>query len=246
MSRLKGILKSNFKKILCYISVLSFISVTGCVSNFSNVKISEPIKANNKVSSWEIYKNKHMKIQQGSWKFKGVVGISMPGQAQQASVSWNKDPKQDEIKLSGPFGLGTIDIQHKAGVYELTDEKGHVYTNSDPELLLEQVTGWALPLSGADYWVLGLVKPKKDVGSNMSSSVVEKSTFDPNSIKKDHVKVKYSLNQYGSLDKLQQNGWEIDYRQYRVFNGVMLPVQIIFYNKSKQLRIKLVIQNWGF
>ena len=58
--------------------------------------------------------------------------------------------------------------------------------------------------------------------------------------------VKKSLNKYGSLDKLQQNGWEIDYRQYRVFNGVMLPVQIIFYNKSKQLRIKLVIQNWGF
>ena len=243
MSILKGILKSNFKKTFSYMSVLSFIGVTGCVSNFSNVKITEPIKANNKVSSWEIYKNKHMKIQQGSWKFKGVVGISMPGQAEQASVSWNKEPKQYQIKLSGPFGLGNVEIQHKAGVYELIDEKGHVYTNSDPEALLEQITGWTLPLSGADFWVLGLIKPERILDATTSTS----NTLS-GSIRKSNSNsgLNYSLNNYGSLDKLQQNGWDIDYRQYRVFNGVMLPVQIIFYNKSKQLRIKLVIQNWVF
>jgi outer membrane lipoprotein LolB len=237
-----SILKANFKKIFSYMSVLSFIGVTGCVSNFSKIKITEPIKVNNKVSSWEIYKNKHMKIQQGSWKFKGVVGISMPGEAQQASVSWNKEPKQYQIKLSGPLGLGSIEIQHKAGVYELIDEKGHVYTNSDPEALLEQITGWTLPLSGADFWVLGLIKPEKtldpvDLSKHLSGSIRKSN---PNS------GLNYSLNKYGSLEKLQQNGWNIDYRQYRVFNGVMLPVQIIFYNAAKQLRIKLVIQNWVF
>ena len=223
-------------------SVLSFISVTGCVSNFSKIKITEPIKANNKVSSWEIYKNKHMKIQQGSWKFKGVVGISMPGQAEQASVSWNKEPKQYQIKLSGPLGLGNIELQYKSGEYELIDEKGHVYTNSDPEALLEQVTGWTLPLSGADFWVLGLIKPEKtldqvDLSKHLYGGIRKSN---PNS------GLNFSLNKYGSLEKLQQNGWNIDYRQYRVFNGVMLPVQIIFYNKAKQLRIKLVIQNWSF
>ena len=108
-----------------------------------------------------------MKIQQGSWKFKGVVGISMPGQAEQASVSWNKEPKQYQIKLSGPLGLGNIELQYKSGEYELIDEKGHVYTNSDPEALLEQITGWTLPLSGADYWVLGLIKPN-DIKNVMS------------------------------------------------------------------------------
>jgi outer membrane lipoprotein LolB len=236
------ILKKSFQ---C-VSLISLIGVAGCVSDFSNIKTTEPIKTNNKASAWALYQKQHKKMQQGSWRFKGVAGMNMAGQAEQARVSWNKQPNQYQIKLSGLLGLGSVELRYKGGVYELIDEKGHVYTNSDPEALLEQVTGWALPLSGADYWVLGLVKPEKDVGSNMSSSVVEKSTFDPNSIKKDHVKAKYSLNQYGSLDKLQQNGWRMDYRQYKVFNGVLLPVQIIFYNADKKLRIKLVIQNWGF
>ena len=180
-------------------------------------------------------------MQSSSWRFEGVVGISMPGDAQQARVSWNKKPNQYQIKLSGPLGLGEIKIEHKPGIYKLIDEKGHVYTNSDPEVLLEQITGWTLPLSGANFWVLGLIKPEKLDSTATTSSSITDSIKNPSSTSR----LYYSLNQEGSFDTVQHKGWELDYRQYRVFNGVMLPVQIIFYNKSKQLRV-VIIQNWGF
>ena len=39
--------------------------------------------------------------------------------------------------------------------------------------------------------------------------------------------------------------WGIKYPNYKVYNGVVMPNRIIFYNSDKDLQIKLVIKN-GF
>ena len=124
--------------------------------------------------------------------------------------------------MYGPLNIGSVTIKYRSGIYQFINNNGDKFQDSDPERLLNKLLGYSLPILGADYWVLGMI--------------------DPN-----YKQVSYSnLNEYGSLSNLSQAGWGIKYLNYKVYNGIMMPNIIIFYNSDKDLQIKLVIKKWAF
>ena len=204
------------------VSLLTSCSITPVgLKQFGNIKITAPVKAKNKNAEWILYQKQHQKLIKGSWVFSGAVGVNMSGKGQSARVVWERYPDKYQIDLFGPFGIGGIKIKYQNNIYEFIDANGDIYKDKFPDKLLEKVAGFGLPLSGSDYWILGVVMPN---------------------IKPEYQK----LNQYGALEKLSQNGWDITYNNYKVFNGVLMPVNITFYNSLKDLRIKLVIKRWAF
>jgi outer membrane lipoprotein LolB len=86
---------------------------------------------------------------------------------------------------------------------------------------MQALYGWALPLSGLRYWVLGIPEPKRGFERDA---------------KRGH------LDAYGRLAKLRQGGWTIDYQQYQDTQPIELPQEIALSNRA--LKVKLVVSEW--
>lgn len=94
-----------------------------------------------------------------SWSFDGRLAITGRNDSWSASINWSHDPRQEEIKLSGPLGQG-------ATVIELTDDfvsidrgNGKVQTSDQPEDFVSQQLGVFVPIQSLRYWVIGLPEP---------------------------------------------------------------------------------------
>ena len=211
--------------LVCLITSMITFLITSCSSSkfnkFSDIKITAPIKAPNKHAQWILYQKRHQNLIKGNWIFEGVVGVSISGKGQSARVLWERAPEKYEINLFGPLNIGSVNIKYNNGIYEFINDNGDKYQDRNPEKLLNQILGYSLPLLGADYWILGMIDP----------------SYKYNNIK---------LNEYGSLSNISQAGWDIKYLNYKVYNGIMMPNIIIFYNSDEDLRIKLVIKKWAF
>lgn len=211
-----------------YLLIILFVSsiLTSCSSpkfkKYKITKITNPKKSVNKQADWILYQKTHQGLIKGNWLLEGVVGINIKGKGENARIVWERTKNSHEINLYGPLNIGSVTIKYSRGIYHFINNNGDKFKDSDPERLLNKLLGYSLPILGADYWVLGMI--------------------DPN-----YKQVSYSsLNEYGSLSNLSQAGWGIKYLNYKVYNGIMMPNIIIFYNSEKDLQIKLVIKKWAF
>lgn len=138
-------------------------------------------------------------------------------------MRWKKSPDEQEVTLTGPFGGGVILLTENAAGFVLRDNRGDEYFDRDAEQLLEQVTGWRLPVNGLAYWVRGAAVPDTPV-------TVE-------------------LDNEGRAKKLVQQGWQISYLKYENYNGLSLPGRMLLEHipddsQSEKLEVRLALNNW--
>ena len=158
-----------------------------------------------------------------SWSLKGRVAAHADGRGWQAGIRWKKLPDEQEVTLTGPFGGGVILLTENPSGFILRDNRGDEYFNHDAEQLLQQVTGWRLPVNGLSYWVRGAAMPDTPV-------TVE-------------------LDDEGRAKKLVQQGWYISYLKYESYNGLPLPGRMLLEHssensQSEKLEIRLVLNSW--
>ncbi len=152
-----------------------------------------------------------------NWYIKGAIGVKNEQDAWSASIYWKQRHKNNyTLQLFGPAGMGTLKIVSSGNRVTLTNNKNETFTAPSSETLLEQQTGWYLPISNMYYWVRGMAVP----------SIPSQTTFD----------------KYHHLKTLEQQGWDIQYLRYTSVKGIDLPSKI-FMNYQK-LGIKIVISSW--
>jgi outer membrane lipoprotein LolB len=133
-----------------------------------------------------------------------------------ADLRWREDADgRYELRLSGPFGAGAVELRGDAQGVEVRNSDGSQYT-SDPEGWIRARYGWTLPITGLRHWALGLPIPGAP-----SQRVLDES---------------------GRLATLAQNGWTLSYTEYRVQNGYDLPRR--FEADNGQVKLKLLIDRW--
>lgn len=152
-----------------------------------------------------------------NWYVKGSIGVKNEQDAWSASIYWKLRNKNNyTLQLFGPAGMGTLKIVSAGNKVTLTNNKNETFNAPSSETLLEQQTGWYLPLSNMYYWVRGIAVP------NMPA----KTTYD----------------QYHHLTTLEQQGWDIQYLRYTSVDGVDLPSKIFM--TYQKLGVKIVISSW--
>ena len=150
-----------------------------------------------------------------TWTLVGKAGLRTPQENTSANLDWNQHPHYFRMLISGPFGGGRSVLEGREGRFSLTTSDGR-FEAETPEALMEDQLGWALPVRAMPDWVRGL----------------------PGS----HASYQLETDELGFPNHLQQDGWEIDYRDWEQVEGVWLPRRLVM--NYGDLRITLVVNQW--
>ena len=120
--------------------------------------------------------------------------------------------------LEAPFGQGVFRIDRPAaGQYRLRLPDGREFINRSPEALLEEVVGFALPISGLEFWIRGLPHPGSEY--------------------------RHRLDADGRARLISQDDWDIDYLDYfAAAPEPPLPRRLRL--TRDELTLRLVIERW--
>ena len=157
------------------------------------------------------------------WSLRGRVALHTEDKGWQARLSWVRSEREQHIQLTGPFGGGVVSLRQDQDGAVLRDNRGNEYMDSDTEHLLQQVTGWQLPINGLQYWVRGQAIPDKTA--------------------------KLELDEYGRLKRLKQNDWDIRYLAYSRYGQLQLPRRIFMSRpvgdgSGQILEVRLALNSW--
>jgi outer membrane lipoprotein LolB len=155
--------------------------------------------------------------QMTNWRIQALVGVVLNQQAESANVIWQQySDEHYSIEFYGALGLGATYLKGQPGSVTLTDHEGKTYHANNPEQLMQQALGWSLPLDGLVYWIRGLPVP--------------------------NVPYQSTLNPYGTLATLSQQGWTIQYLNEQRLGNRILPSKIKL--KNEGLSVTIVIHTW--
>lgn len=150
----------------------------------------------------------------------GKMGYKTAKDGGNANVDWNQMGKQYKILFAGPMGSGAVRISNVSGDVVLKTASGEEYLADTPELLMHQLMGWDLPVSGLRYWLAGRVAP------NASKPTLKKT------------------DALGRLTELHQDNWQIHYQRYETFKGLSMPTKMSLQQGS--ISLKLIFRSWSF
>lgn len=150
------------------------------------------------------------------WQVQGRVAIRNEDDGWHAAFDWQQRGDAYRLRLRGPFGQGAVELRGDSnGVWLQRQDREPVFARS-VDLLLQEETGWLLPVSGLQDWLLGV--PVDD----------QPAVLD--------------WDERGLLQSLQQAGWQIDYRRYQATGGRQLPDRLQLARDA--LRVKVVVDEW--
>lgn len=168
--------------------------------------------------AWEQRRHKLEHID--NWQLKARIGIVAENDSGSASLFWEQHGEHYSLKIVGPFGRGSLVVEGSRGAVTMRTGEGEIYTAQSPEELIWRHTGWYIPVSDLQYWVLGLPAEA-------------------------HSRDDYQLDAHGRLARLDAGQWKVDYFRYQPVGteaGVELPDKLRLENP--RLSIKLAISEW--
>ncbi|GAB4221771.1 MAG: lipoprotein insertase outer membrane protein LolB [Francisella sp.] len=151
------------------------------------------------------------------WQVSGVIGIIYNNKAESANYIYQQDEDAFDIKLYGPLGVGSIEIKGNKNGVCLENAKGQKLTAKDIKTLMLEQLGWYVPVNGLQYWIKGISMP--------------------------NIKQKSQFNTHNLLQSIDQNGWNIQYGNYKIIDNIYpLPIKIKMIRDN--LNIKIIIKSW--
>ena len=93
------------------------------------------------------------------WRVQGRIAVRTDSEGWSANFDWKQQGEDYRIRVRGPFGQGAVELHGNGrGVWLKRADQPPVFA-LNPEALLEQETGWQLPVEGLSSWLRGLPVP---------------------------------------------------------------------------------------
>lgn len=146
-----------------------------------------------------------------------AVRATLPGQEAQSSsgrLTWTHRGNRDHILLANPLGYGVAEIEATPAGAQLRTADGKSRESTDPDSLVEDVTGLRLPVTRLPAWLLGRTGADGHI----------------------------TPDAYGRPGQLHEAGWEIDYI-YGDERPDALPARLNI-SRPGEIELKLRIEEW--
>ena len=146
-----------------------------------------------------------------------ALRVTMPGQAPQNSggrLTWTHQNRSDRVLLSSPLGYGLAEIDTTPELSRLRTADGKTRESTDPDVLMEDVTGQRLPVSRLPAWLLG-----RSGGS-----------------------ARIEADAHGRPTRLFEDDWRIDY-SFDDENPSSLPSRLTL-TRQGEIELRLRIEEW--
>ncbi len=150
------------------------------------------------------------------WSLDGRVSLTTATERWIFGIDWQEVEGSYEMRLLGSFGTGLARLRGEPHRVVLWLDDDESYEASDPDQLLALHTRQPLPISGLRFWVRGIPAPG--------------SGYD------------WVLDEAGRITQLEQQGWQIRFRDFREDGGGRLPRKVFLQNGEVDVRI--VIDHW--
>lgn len=170
-------------------------------------------------ADWQLDQREQALLAIADWRFKGKLGVRAPGDSGSAYVNWAQADKEYEINMHGPLGQGGAQITGGPGGVLLIQADREQRAETAAELV-QRAFGWRLPMAALEYWVRGLPAPGIDARRQIER------------------------NEQGLLKLQAQDGWVLEYSNYKLVQGHALPGKLKAESESLGLRLVLVISDW--
>ncbi|NTS75988.1 outer membrane lipoprotein LolB [Catenovulum sp. SM1970] len=152
------------------------------------------------------------------FELKGKIAILTPKDKDSINFYWQQTKDEYDIRFTTFLGVEVASI--KGNYQSITIEAdGKTYQSNEPELLLQEVTGWKIPLRRLSKWVTG----------NVRGVVMAKHP--------DTELPKRVLARVSSEEE-----WMVDYDKYRTVHKLQLPHRLTL--KQYKLKINMAINDW--
>lgn len=175
---------------------------------------SRPVAQLPELDSWE--RRQAVLATLDDWGFNGRIAVRSSDDGFNGKLRYTQVDGDFEATLSGPLGIGTVQLAGGTGGLVYTDKDGIETRFRHPDIELEQRFGWNVPLSSLRYWALGIPEPGRPAVTELDES--------------------------GRLDALEQAGWSVAFPRYRDAGGQAMPQRLVA--KNGDTRVTLVIDNW--
>lgn len=146
-----------------------------------------------------------------------ALRVTMPGQAAQSSggrLTWTHQNRSDRILLSSPLGYGLAEIETSPELSRLRTAEGKTRESTDPDALVEEITGQRLPVTLLPAWLLGRS------GGN----------------------ARIEADAHGRPARLIEDGWQVDYL-YEEETPSALPARLTL-SRNGEIELRLRIEEW--
>lgn len=152
-----------------------------------------------------------------NWQAQGKLGIRVNGEAQSANFDWQNHANAFDLRLSGPFGQGTTWLRRQGRTVTLESPDQPLQRARSAEELMQTQLGWQVPVSNLRYWIKGIAAPMQEV---------EQRVHNPD----------------GTLAELRQQGWNITYSRYDMYNQWALPGKLVA--ERDDIKLTMIIKAW--
>jgi len=163
-----------------------------------------------------------------SWQYSAKVGVTTNEAREQANMVWHFSDEASNVRLFGPLGVGAIRIEFDQFGVVLSDNKGVLHRGNNVEELLTRIVGWPIPIDALSYWLFAVPDPINSY--------------------------RYQLNEGGYVSVLEQQGWSIEYSNYKDYSGGSLSANSRFLPRKLvakkdvagqgQVVVKLITKSW--
>ncbi len=143
-----------------------------------------------------------------NWQLQGRISMSNTEESWQARIIWKQSKDNFNINLMAAMIGSQMQLQGNLSSIKVTTHDNKVYYHSQPEEFLATSFGLNLPITGLQYWVLGLPDASTDYDKQ--------------------------LNAQARLARLSQYGWEIDYSDY---DQNLLPEKLTLVKADWKIRL---------
>lgn len=151
----------------------------------------------------------------------GRVAVAAAGQGSTPSVEWQQQRELSRVKLSGPLGVGSLQLDYSADSLRLVTGNGDVLVDAEAQRALTRELGFVPPFEALRYWILGEPAPT------------------------DAAKIE-TRDAGGLLQRLEQQQWLIVYERYMPVNTstgtAQMPARLTATREG--LRLRLVVDRW--
>jgi outer membrane lipoprotein LolB len=196
--------------IRAYLTLCLLATLAAC----SSLPTQAPIATPASLSLHQQHLASLSRIQQ--FELKGRIGVQADGKGYSASLLWQHNADQDDIRIYSPLGGQLARIQKTADGIRLEDAQGQVSVGKDAESLTQTLLGWRLPLGGLADWALG--RPANGAMASL--------TWD----------------EAGHTLSLNEADWAIAYQEYQASPTAFLPHKLSL--KNARVQLKLIVEKW--
>ena len=196
------------------LSLIFIITLSGC-SQFNNSDSEDNTLLTNQ--TWE---QQQQALQQlDHWTLTGKLAIFLESDRQSANIYWQQQGDDYSIQLTTFIGTRILQVTKNEQGVEIINNDDEVFTGQDANTLIKQLSpGLDLPIAALQQWIKG-----------------------------NPANASYQLNDQQQVSELlgldaSQNLWEVDFQQYQVFSGSVLPTKVNL--KRDDIRVKIAINQW--